>query len=797
VSAGQIFFGPGTTCEDIVCPGPGFILLSYNWNGISHIAERGFPDDLDGFRTIGDRGLRLDTATSVGGGSASVQSGNLLYSFETRPNVVDMIVLGRRSVNNQTGPKGTWDDIADGDSFGVQPNWDPSDASAIIASSTTTLSPPRLLDDQFALGVLSHGTEGGGAFNMTLTFTDSTFVTFTLDCPDWFANGNHVADPPGLGVATQAILTPAPLSAGDGFDAVENHESQDAGNPLNLTQAVVTRNSILSGLSVDVSGKQLASITFDTWVGSTFSAGAIYAVSVAIPGACCLSDGGCSDGLRTDCVAVGGIYQGDGTTCAMSAGDCAIGACCFTDGSCQDNYQASQCLSEGGFYQGAGTMCATSTCPPTGACCDAGFACSIAFQSNCSAGGGTYFGDDTNCDLGCDCNSNSTFDVFELSASTDCNGNSILDECETPNPSSVGACCVDEVCSLQLEIDCESASGIYFGDCTDCGQILCPGPGYIDLDFNWNGVVHPGETGAPDAPDGYRSISDRGLIYGTSNSLGGVTGTLTRGNLTYYMNMLAGQTDIVRIGRRGNAWDLTVDGDNVGVQPNWDPSNPGTTLVTSATSTFAPTPVLNSTFELGVLYHAHNGGGNCRMTLGFTDATSVSVTINAPDWFANNNGSPGAPQAGVATQVKLPGPLSSGDGFFGAGDNDNGSQSSPLNCIEAVVTATSLQNGQGFSVIGRQLNSITFDNWVQTNSVNSGNAVFAASYYHLADSCTCAGDVSGDSQLDGADVQGFVNCLLGGGGDCSCADVDGSMTVDVGDIDDFVTNLLTVGPGCP
>ena len=41
----------------------------------------------------------------------------------------------------------------------------------------------------------------------------------------------------------------------------------------------------------------------------------------AVPtGACCLSDGTCTDGLSEDCAAQGGFYQGDGTDCASA--DC-------------------------------------------------------------------------------------------------------------------------------------------------------------------------------------------------------------------------------------------------------------------------------------------------------------------------------------------------------------------------------------------------------------------------------------------------------------------------------------------
>ena len=377
--------------------------------------------------------------------------------------------------------------------------------------------------------------------------------------------------------------------------------------------------------------------------------------------------------------------------------------------------------------------------------------------------------------------------------STDCNGNLVLDECETPNPSTVGACCVNESCSEQTESSCDAAGGVYFGSCISCSEIaLCPGPGYVDLDFNWNGVVHPGETNKPDDPDGYRSIAD---------SLGGTSGIVTRGDLTYYLQMLSFRPDCIHIGHR-QAYDATIDGDHDGIAPAWDPSDTGDgTNVSSSTSMFAPSPVLNSGFELGVLYHASHNGGNFDMTLGFTDSSSVTVTLNAPDWFALFDPRPSAPGAGVATQAAIiDGPLSCNpnptcDGFYSAGDVDNGNPDQPLDCMEATITAGSLSS-IGFNVSGKQLNSITFNNWTSGDGF-AGNAIFAASYYAPATACSCPGDVSGDNMIDGADVQGFVDCLLGGGGDCSCADLDGMNGPDVGDIADFVTNLLTVGPACP
>ncbi|GEM_PF-3374071 len=795
VNAGEYFFGPGSTCEEIACPGDGFIQLNYNWNGISNPDERIDVNDLFGYRSIGDRSLILETSDSVGGGTNQVQSGNFLYTFEGRPFVLDTILVGKRG--EITPP---WDDVIDTDAFGIQPIWDPTDGVGVVDSSTTTLNPPRAVGADFQLGVLSHGTYGGGLYQMTLGFTDASSVNVILHVPDWFANGNGAPNPPSAGVASQALLTPAPLSAGDGFDATEDTDAQLVpAAPLNLVQAVVTRDSILNSFAIDIAGKSLETITFSLWTGSdTRSGGGIYAASIAIPGACCLSDGSCSEGLRSDCVSAGGVYQGDGTDCMTSGGDCVIGACCFTDGSCQDNYTAPQCESESGFFQGSGTMCSTITCPPTGGCCDIGLACSIQFETVCLNSGGAYLGDGTTCDFGCDCNENSVIDVFDLSDSTDCDGNLILDECETPDPSMVGACCVDGFCSLQTPFDCEAAEGVYYGDCTDCNGLTCPGEGYVALDYNWNGILHPGEANAQDDPVGYRSISDRGLIFGNVNSLGGAAGVLTRGNLTYWVNPKGKPSlDIIHVGKRRNAWDATPDGDNIGIQPLWDPSTGTGQTVVSSLSTFPATPALDTNFELGVLYQSGNGGGTVNMTLGFTDATTVTVTIQSPDWYANNNGSPTAPAAGVATQVKLPGPLSAGDGFHGAADNDRASSpDAPLNTIEAVVSYTSLISGLGFDVTGKQLESIMFDNYV--GGVDAGCAIIAASYYQpTSQGCTCAGDVSGDNMIDGADIQGFVDCLLGGGGDCSCADVDGMNGADVGDIDDFVTNLLTVGPACP
>lgn len=65
-----------------------------------------------------------------------------------------------------------------------------------------------------------------------------------------------------------------------------------------------------------------------------------------------------------------------------------------------------------------------------------------------------------------------------------------------------------------------------------------------------------------------------------------------------------------------------------------------------------------------------------------------------------------------------------------------------------------------------------------------------------AETCACPGDINGDSQKNGLDVQQFVDCVLSGGGDCSCADLDGAPGVTWFDVSVFVDALLA-GVACP
>ncbi|MEW5795740.1 MAG: dockerin type I repeat-containing protein [Candidatus Zixiibacteriota bacterium] len=191
-------------------------------------------------------------------------------------------------------------------------------------------------------------------------------------------------------------------------------------------------------------------------------------------GACCFADGSCTVIAQAACLFSGGVYAGDGTTCADLNGNgvadiceqyLPTGACCFDNGSCQVMIAAS-CSQAGGIYAGNGTSCAgdnnlngvddacegvvtmgaccygdpimpicvntTSTvctqqyqgtwyagqncatfvCPvtPTGACCYTGGGCAVVTQASCAAGQGTYMGDGTTCD---DADGDGTADICE------------------------------------------------------------------------------------------------------------------------------------------------------------------------------------------------------------------------------------------------------------------------------------------------------------------------------------------------------------------------------------------------
>lgn len=112
-----------------------------------------------------------------------------------------------------------------------------------------------------------------------------------------------------------------------------------------------------------------------------------------VTGACCLPDGTCSSISSESCSAAGGNYQGDGVNC--SSVDCGYGACCYDTGLCY-SLTEEYCIAHGGDFLGFGTYCEDFYCSPHGACC-VGEICQDLTSDECSAIGGSYKGDGTSC----------------------------------------------------------------------------------------------------------------------------------------------------------------------------------------------------------------------------------------------------------------------------------------------------------------------------------------------------------------------------------------------------------------
>ena len=309
----------------------------------------------------------------------------------------------------------------------------------------------------------------------------------------------------------------------------------------------------------------------------------------------------------------------------------------------------------------------------------------------------------------------------------------------------------------------------------------------VPLNANWNGMVNEGEgtVSNADEPEGYRSIGDRGFAGGEADSLGGEGFAFSNGGREYDLVADPDVVDMVMIGTRPAGWDDVVDGDGLGVAPNWDPSKGGGIVIDSITSTNV---TLEEGFSLGVIYHATNGGGDFDVYLGFGDGSEAMVTLNSPDWYADGNPVPPAPNAGVESQTVVPGPLSGGDGFLATGATDSAIASAPLSAFEAVISDASL-SAAGFNAAGKTLTSIRFDaiNLLLQNP-NAAVGIFGVS---VGGAGGCPGDCDGNGVLN---VLDFVCFQQEWQSQSPFGDCDGNGLYNVLD---FVCFQQAFQAGCP
>jgi len=80
-----------------------------------------------------------------------------------------------------------------------------------------------------------------------------------------------------------------------------------------------------------------------------------------ISGGCC-QEAACSVETPASCTTLGGLYQGDGTSCSPNPCVEPFGGCCASNGTCTEDTQ-SLCEGGGGVFQGDGSTCGTVECP--------------------------------------------------------------------------------------------------------------------------------------------------------------------------------------------------------------------------------------------------------------------------------------------------------------------------------------------------------------------------------------------------------------------------------------------------
>ncbi|MBL9002572.1 MAG: hypothetical protein JNK25_15690 [Phycisphaerae bacterium] len=235
------------------------IALNYNFNGLVHgSAEQGVAnrDNLDGYRAIADRGLLLlSGAANAIDRVPLVDADFMPFTLVAEPGVLDIVHLGDRNlVANRSRVYGS------GGNNGPQPNWQP-DSDQTGPQVTEFAQPRPVLTATSMLGVIYQITDSGGRFDTRLDFTDGSAVAVTMRAGDWFGNVSPPAPQPGSGLLIQRQL-------GVYAATQDTDVANTTTNNLNVAEAVVSVASLIAAGFPDISGKELASITFENPVSN-------------------------------------------------------------------------------------------------------------------------------------------------------------------------------------------------------------------------------------------------------------------------------------------------------------------------------------------------------------------------------------------------------------------------------------------------------------------------------------------------------------------------------------------------
>jgi hypothetical protein len=235
-----------------------------------------------------------------------------------------------------------------------------------------------------------------------------------------------------------------------------------------------------------------------------------------------------------------------------------------------------------------------------------------------------------------------------------------------------------------------------------------------------------------------------------------------------------------------------------GYFPSWLDQYDHTGPQTTALASLAGNQTFGAGTLIGLIYEATNTVANAAnqkypsidVTLAFTDGSSVTVTIYAPDPVFNNSGpriltpAPAA-DSGVAVQQTL-------GLYWGMQGSDRAvaSGAGRVRIAEAVISAASLQaKATPFNPVGKTLASISFGNPIShtsvanmdagiTNPKSSGFLVYAATLRDAVPA-PCAVDFDGNGTLQVADIFAFLNAWFAGNSQANFNGMNGLQVADI------------------
>ncbi|MCH2105857.1 MAG: hypothetical protein MK291_04370, partial [Planctomycetes bacterium] len=589
------------------------IALDYNWNGIVHQGEDGQPDNPDGYRAIGDRGLNF-----AGGAPSDAMVDK--YNLITDAGVLDIVNLGCRPCTGWNG----WDAAANGDCRGTEPTWlnGNSDHSG---PQTTWFTNGIVLSGESQISCIFHVTDGGGDFSITAHTNVGDVPLGSMGAGDWFGG---------------------PYAGTDGFDC-----GGLAGAGLHINEGTLSDGGLLAGVTVD-------GLSFQR-----LNSSAQYAIF-----ACNVSTGigpETSDPITLDYNWNGIVHYGEPGNADADMGYRSIGdrGLDFTNGAPSDTFTDKYT-----FVQQPNALDIVHMGPRNfdtdpGSC--------WGDQPDWLPSGWDHSGNSAASDAACTTQihrqmtvqENSRIDlIFNISdggGSFDvsinfANGTSHTgtvgagDWWNGPYPGTGNFDCVN-LPDWGLHIDEGSVDipATYQGEVITSITFKNPTNGNgghaifaanainvdvaplavdaVALGYNWNGIVHQGESGQPDADMGYRSISDRGLSLENG-------APSDKKCAKYTFETAADAMDIVHLGGRGFDDDT---GNCWGDQPDWLPSGWDHTI--GQWTELATPMVVGPESRLEMIFHISNGGGTFNVTTIYSDGSDTDhwngIGFGGNDWW--------------------------------------------------------------------------------------------------------------------------------------------------------------------